>query len=187
MKPRLPFIMIASLLLFSASCCFLSGLMDKVVSSAESKVVGGGNVTTASSMWPDVPVMDGMKKGDISLPLPAKLAIQAYLNANGKSGGAMDFISFTTDQTPEAVTAFYTVDKMKAAGWNDTDTPGCVSGQGQDSSASSGGICFFAKKTADSNKGTLLAIFVTKENQTGATQVFFMRVDGTNLGTSTNP
>ena len=55
--------------------------------------------------------MDGMTKANLQLPLAAQIGLNAALQ------GKFNFIAFTTKKLPADVQAFYTKDRMRAAGW----------------------------------------------------------------------
>jgi hypothetical protein len=172
MKHKRIFAAMAVVALITMSC----GLFGTV-----GNLIGGGKSGTVSNMWPDVPVMDGMNKTDLELPLPAKLAIQAFAKASSQGDGSLDFIGYTTSKSVRDVMDFYSLDKMQAAGWTLPDMPGCAGGT-QDTSG--GGICFFGKEEG-SGKGALLAIFTSLDDKTKEVQVFFARVEISNIPTKT--
>jgi hypothetical protein len=150
----------------------------------------GGNASSVSSMWSDVPVMDGLSKTSLDLPLEAKLLIQGYISAASKGQGNIDFIAYTTGKSPTDVSDYYTVDRMTQAGWATSDQPGCTSydmgtSTSGSSSTSNGALCFFAKDEGN-NKGVLLAILAAPDsNKAGQTDVFFARIEVDNIQTST--
>ena len=159
-------------MLFTMACGVFSGV---------SGLVSGQNAGTVAEMWPDVPKMDGLAKANIDLPLPAKLAIQAFIKSSSKGDGSLDFISYTTKSTPQDVYSFYSLDRMTGAGWNMKDQTGCA---GDQTSTPGGGFCFFGKES-DSSTGAVLSIFVSQDDKTKETTVFFVRVDVKNLPTAT--
>src|SRR2546425_3892613 len=81
----------------------------------------GGNpkAGTVSSLWPDVPPLEGAKKADLEIPLGPRLAIRAMMQ------GKLNFIAFTTDKSADEVKNFYNNDRMKAAGWKPNEK-GCI-------------------------------------------------------------
>ena len=154
-------------------------MMGCALTNIGSSVISGGNSTTVSQMWSDVPVMDGMTQDSVDLPLPVKLLIQGYFSAASENQGKLDFIAYQTTQTPQNAAAFYSLEKMQAAGWNLADEPGCSSDlSGADSSVTSvvnGFGCFFGKDDS-SDQQSFLAIIGTQDAQNGKMEVFFARV-----------
>jgi len=146
----------------------------------------GGNASSVSTMWSDVPVMSGLSKSDLNLPLEAKVLIQGYIAAASKGQGNIDFIAYTTGQTPTDVASYYTVDRMTQAGWSNSDQTGCTSydmgtSTANSSSDSNGALCFFAKDEGN-NKGALLAILAAPDSdKSGQTDVFFARIEVNNI------
>jgi len=144
----------------------------------------GGSANSVGSLWSDVPKMDGLDKSTLALPIQAKLLIQGYFAAASKGQGSLDFIGFTTSQTPADVSNYYTTDRMTAAGWSSNDQIGCTtfdSGTATPGSNSSGAICVFAKDEGN-NKGALLAIFAAPDDSNSSqTDVYFARVELTDL------
>jgi hypothetical protein len=129
----------------------------------------GSSGGTVSELWSDVPPLDGMQKADLEMPTAARMAIQAI------SQGRIDFIAYTTSQSPQEVQAFYTKERMQGAGWNAPDMTGCTGGT---SGASAGGaLCMFGKQAEGRNE--LLAIVIAREDGAQDTQVFFARIDAT--------
>lgn len=132
------------------------------------RLAGGANAGTVSSLWPDVPPLDGAKKADLEIPLGARLAIRAMMQ------GKINFISFTTDKTAQEVKDFYSRERMKAAGWTPSDK-GCI-GDTEDTK-NHGVVCLYARK--DNGKDEGLAIIVAQDEKTKETSVFYARIDMT--------
>jgi len=160
--PVLALILIAAVAL---SCRFAESL------------TGDPKAGTVSSLWPDVPPLAGATKADLEIPLGARLAIRALMQ------GKINFIAFTTDQSATDVQAFYTNDRMKAAGWTPADK-GCI-GDTEDKD-NHGAVCLYkrggskdGKKagTSDADKEEGLAIVVAYDEKTQKTQVFYVRID----------
>lgn len=160
---------------FSMACGLVSTVANGVANKVGNAVLGQGDAGTVTTLWTDVPKMDGLTQENLDLPLVAKIAIQGFMKASMGGNGSINFISFTTAQTPQDVTNFYTTDKMTAAGWNGQDQPGCT-GVDTSSATSGGGACFFDKTDAN-NKSVLLGIFIGQDSTTKKTEVFFMRVE----------
>lgn len=138
---------------------------------------------TVGELWPDVPALEGATKADLELPMVFQLMIQAL----AKSG--VNYIAFTTPQTPEEVKGFYTVELMQANGWKAVDMEGsatnqsCVAGEGD--GGTGGAFCLFSKDEGE--KQTILAIIITQEEQTQQTSVFYARIEGGNIELQITP
>ena len=159
----------------------LATLACGILNSAVNKAVGGdNNLQVASSLWSDVPKMDGLQPSQMDMPLPIKLLMNTILGNLGRlnpqgqdqTTGAIDWIVFTTDKTPDDVQAFYTNERMTASGWDDAgqDTT-CVSGS-ESGFAQVGVFCVFAKQAENID----LAIIAAADEQTKQTDVFFLRL-----------
>ena len=177
MKTRLMALILVSALVFIMGCGMVNSLLNQAVPS-------GG---TAADLWPDVPKMEGMTKSDIEMPLAIRLVAQAAIKAAaanaGDSNAGMEFIVYTTTKTPDDLAAFYTKERMQAAGWNNPDMPGCTGENSSTSGASNiGGLCLFAKE--EGGKGSLLAIIAAQDTKTKETQLFFSRISGTTSKTT---
>lgn len=165
----------------------LAGLLLAVfaVSGCDmAKNVMGQNSGTVSELWSDVPAPPNASKANINIPLPMQLLIQGFIqaanadNSNDTKLDKFDFIGYQTSQTPAQVAEFYTADKMKAAGWDSEDTPGCTSGMDSSGNAGAAGFCVFGKKD-NAGKATVLMIIPYQEDTTKATQIFFVRFEAT--------
>lgn len=132
------------------------------------KLTGDPKAGTVSSLWPDVPPLEGATKADLEIPLGARLMIRAMMQ------GKINFIAFMTDQSAQDVQDFYSNERMKAAGWTPSDK-GCV-GDTEDKE-SHGAICLFKRK--DGNKEEGLAIVVALDEKTKKTEIFYARIDMT--------
>ncbi len=136
---------------------------------------------TVSNLWSDVPPLPNATKANISIPPLANLMIQGFVQAANSDSSSdtklekFDFIAFQTNQTPQQVGEFYTVENMQAAGWSSTDTTGCQMGG---DAGVAGGFCAFAKKDAG-GKDIILLILPVQDDSTKQTQVFFIRFEGT--------
>lgn len=133
------------------------------------RLAGDKNAGTVSELWPDVPPFQGATKAEIEIPLGMRLLIR------GMTRGKMNFISFRTDKSAEEVKGFYSVDRMKAAGWIANDK-GCT-GDTEDTK-NHGAICLFSKK--NNGKDEALAIIVAQDEKQPDTNIFYARVDTTN-------
>lgn len=166
-KPKI-LLILAIFVLLTLACGLPNGI---------SGLVGGGEAGTVTEMWPDVPVMDGLNKAKLDLPLPAKLALQGFIKSSSKGDAALNFISYTTTKQPQEVYDYYSQDKMNAEGWSMPDQPGCT---GDPSGTTSAGVCLFGKDQGD-NSASFLAVFVTSGSDSNETSVFFIRADAKNL------
>lgn len=150
-----------------------------------SSLVGGGGGSKAAALWSDVPAMEGMTQDHIELPLPIKLAAQAFIRASGASEGVrldnFEIVSFTSAKTPEDVRAFYTNERMQAAGWNATDQPGCAGAT--DQQLAGGTFCLFSKRGASNE--SFLVIVAARDQNDARMNLFFLRFDGALTGTPT--
>jgi hypothetical protein len=131
-------------------------------------LTGDPKAGTVSSLWPDVPPLEGATKADLEIPLGARLAIRTVMQ------GKVNFISFTTDKSAQDVQNFYSNERMKAAGWTPSEK-GCI-GDTEDED-SHGAVCLFTRK--DGNKQEGLAIVLARDDKTKKTQIFYARIDMT--------
>ena len=130
------------------------------------RLTGDPKAGTVSSLWPDVPPLEGATKADLEIRLGARLALRAVMQ------GKINFIAFTTDRSATDVQAFYSKERMRAAGWTPNDK-GCI-GDTEDKD-NHGAICFFQRK--DGNKEEGLAIVVAQDTKTKQTEIFYARID----------
>ena len=132
------------------------------------RLTGDPKAGTVSSLWPDVPPLDGATKADLEIPLGARLAIRAMMQ------GKINFISFTTDQSAQDVKTFYSNERMKAAGWTPSDK-GCIGDT--DDKDTHGAVCLFKRKDGSKEEG--LAIVLAQDEKTKKTEIFYVRIDVT--------
>lgn len=140
-----------------------------------------GNLTTTTQLWPDVPKMDGLTLSKVDMPLPVKLLMNTMfgniglLNQPGqdRTTGKVDWIAYSTPQAPDAIKAYYTPEKMTAAGWQQTDQSTCVTGADQ-GVPGVGLFCVFEK--AEGGQQTQLVIIAAPDDTTKQTNVFFLRL-----------
>lgn len=185
-KRYLP-VFLGFLVLFSLACNLTGNLANSVVNKVGNAVTGSGDAGTVATLWADVPQMSGLKQENLALPIGAKLALQTVMRTTTGGSGQLNFIAFTTPQSPQEVVNYYTVDRMTKAGWNQSDQMGCESasaGNGGPSSIAGGGFCLFAKD-AGNQETSYLGIFIGQDSVSKLTQVFFMRVDAQNQATPT--
>ncbi len=143
---------------------------------------GGGQYTTASQLWSDVPKMDGLTPSPLSdIPLPLKLVLQTILGNLGRlnpqgqdqTTGNIDWIAFNSTGTPDDVMKFYTSDRMVTNGWDANDQSSCFSGSDQ-GAPQVGAICVFTKSQA--GQQTSLAIIASEDANTKQMTVFYLRL-----------
>ena len=132
------------------------------------RFTGDPKAGTVSALWPDVPPLEGATKADLEIPLGARLMIRAMMQ------GKINFIAFTTDQSAPEVQAFYSNERMKAAGWTPSEK-GCV-GDTEDKD-SHGAVCLFKRKDGKKEEG--LAIVLAQDEKTKKTEIFYARIDMT--------
>jgi hypothetical protein len=162
-------LMIGITMLSLMGCGMLGSLLDNTSSSG-----------TVSSLWPDVPPLQNAAKTNLEMPLAFRLMIQAAFR------GGIDYVAYTTSQTPDEVRSFYSVERMKSSGWQAADLEGNLGAQqscvgDQQGAGSSGELCLFAKQ--DGNKEYLLAIVVAEDAKTKQADVFYARIDASKFET----
>src|SRR2546423_220892 len=145
-------------------------LMFAVVISCKlsERLAGDKNAGTVSALWPDVPPFAGATKADLEIPLGARLMIRAMMR------GKINFISFKTAKPAQEVKDFYSVNRMKAAGWA-SDDKGCT-GDMEDTK-NHGAVCVFSRKDGDKQEG--LAIVIAQDEKLPETNIFYARIDTT--------
>jgi hypothetical protein len=169
-------IVVLALLMLATLAC---GMTDAVIN----KTVGGdSNLKIVSTLWSDVPAMDGFKPSQMDMPLPIKLIMRTVmgnlgrLNQQGQdqSTGSIDWIVFTTDKSPIDVQNFYTDERMTANGWDPSGGTTCTNSSAQGTSTvGAGAICVFSKQ----KDNIQLAIIASQDDQTKQTNVFFLRLE----------
>lgn len=165
--------------LVSVVAVLACGLTDQLVANT----VGGAKGNTVPNLWNDVPAIAGAQKLTLDMPITVQLGIQALIKTSAASQGgnvdSFDWIAYSTNQTPQQVSAFYTNDRMKAAGWSvqNKDQPGCVSGG--DTGGLGGAFCIFAKGGLTPNdKGSIIFIVPVQDDASKQTQVYYIRLEG---------
>ena len=149
-----------------------------VLTAALAGCGGGGSNSNVNNLWSDVPGLPQAEKANIKLPLPLRLIMQAAVKASASDSDVdvdkFDVVGYTTDMAPGEVTGYYTQERMSAAGWNLTDQPGCMAGV--DATGAGGGMCLYGKD--DGKQQSLLVILPASDEDSGKTQVFYIRFDG---------
>jgi hypothetical protein len=154
----------------SASLLALALIFGAAISCKLSeRLAGDKNAGTVSELWPDVPPFQGATKAEIEIPLGVRLLIRGIMQ------GKVNFISFRTAKPAQEIKDFYSVDRMKAAGWVANDK-GCT-GDTEDSQ-NHGAVCLFSKK--NNGKQEALAIIVAQDEKLPESNIFYARIDTTN-------
>lgn len=174
------------------STLVLAALLSAVMATttgcgAVSSLVGGSGGAKTTTMWADVPAIDGATQSNVDLPLPIRLAMKAFITAAANSDGSnndarlenFDFIAYTTAKTPEEIKNFYTTEMMAGQGWNVKDQPGCAGGDAA-SAAVAGAFCLFGRD--EDGKQAALVIVAAQDDKSKETQVWYARFDGVKLG-----
>jgi hypothetical protein len=164
---RIAIFMGIGLLVFSSLACSLSGLIPGIGGSGD----GAG---TVADLWPDVPKMGGMTPIKQDMPLQVRLMVQTFFAAASENQGSLNFIAYSTDKTASDVVDLYSAERMKTAGWDLNDLPGCIADTS--STVSQGGVCLYGKQSKD-NSTSLLAIVPSVDSSTKKTNIFFARID----------
>jgi hypothetical protein len=174
MKGKFRALTLGALVLIGTLGC---GITDTILNNA----VGGSKGSSVANLWSDVPPLEGGQKLTLDLPVTMQLAIQGLMKASASTNEVQldkfDWIAYSTPQTPDQVTAYYSIDRMTAAGWNLKDQPGCNAGS--DTSGLAGGFCIFGKgKGTTNDKGAILFIIIAQDDKTKPTQVYYVRLEG---------
>src|SRR5512136_282956 len=101
-------LMIVVVVMFSLMGCGMLNSLFNTTSTAG----------TVSSLWSDVPPLQGATKTNLEMPLAFRLMIQATFR------GGIDYVAYTASQTPDEVRNFYSAERMKADGWQPADLGG---------------------------------------------------------------
>jgi hypothetical protein len=159
-------------LIGSLACGSLGSVVNQVVNA-------GKTYTNTTTLWSDVPKMDGLAPSPSDLPPTLKLLIETVIGNLGAlnptnephTTGSVDWIAYTTAKTPDDVSSFYTNERMVTAGWDSSSSAPCFSGD-QYGFSEFGAICVFTKQSSN----TQLAIIASLDSTTKQTSVFFLRV-----------
>jgi hypothetical protein len=161
--------LVGALLTFTMTCGIVNSMLGLTNSAG-----------TVSELWSDVPPLEGAAKADLEMPLAFQLMIKAMTR------GGVDYIAFTTPQTPDDIKGYYTTELMQSNGWQAVDMEGKETGQqscvgDQSGTGSAGALCLFSK--GDDQNQTLLAIVIAQNEQSKQTDVFFARIDASKFET----
>ncbi len=140
-------------------------------------ITGDDNFKAVRSLWNDVPAMEGLGKPiEAELPPSIKLFMRTGVNLMmkglGEGSPEWDWITFTTNKTPDDIKNFYATARMAAPPYNwASDASGCVSGA--QAIAQAGVFCAFTKE--EGNKQIGLLIITAQDEKSKQTSVFFLR------------
>jgi hypothetical protein len=153
-----------SLVVLASIACGVSSLLPG----------GTGGVRVTNELWSDVPKMDGLGASDLEMPLMARIIMQTMVSTVLSGGtGNGDYAAFTTSKTAADVQAFYTNERMTAAGWAASEQSTCINGNDQ---GYNGVFCVFYKENANDQTG-LVVLASPDENNAAQTNVFFFRIE----------
>jgi len=175
MKKKGAALLLALAMVVTLGCGFIEALF------------GDGNANRPATMWPDVPQMEGMTQENLNLPLPLRLILQGLVQSAGAGEGIrvdnFQLLAFTSSsKSPADVKAFYTLDRMRGAGWDSPEQIGCI--EGTDQNTSNDVFCLFSKGTGSSE--SLLVVIGTREQGQTTTNIYFVRFDGALSPTPSN-
>ena len=152
------------------------GLVGKL---AEKGLDKGLNTQRASSLWTDVPKMDGLNDSPTEdLPITVKLVLHTFVNMvlnsdkNSKQHVSTDWIFYKYKGGDGDIKNFYTPDKMKSAGqWNLVEgmkIP-CIDGSEQ---GLPGNVCLYQKSENGQQKGLIILALPTQDKDKDVAPVF---------------
>ncbi|HEX2697281.1 MAG TPA: hypothetical protein VHM28_06190 [Anaerolineales bacterium] len=169
-KPYFPSVIIIAALVLATLACGLVNTIQKATG-------GDTNMTAVSSLWSDVPPMDGMGEAQaIDMPAWLKALASPIMDAmmrglnNGSDAGHWDWVAFMlSNKLPADVQAFYTPDRMSGFGWQQAEAA-CLP------MTENGVLCSFTKE--ENSKTTGLIVLAATDEQKKETSVFFLRAEG---------
>lgn len=150
------------------------GMTDSFINQATG---GDSDMTAVSSLWSDVPPMDGMVASQqVEMPVWLKALARPIMDTmmrglnDGQDAGHWDWTAFTlSGKTPAEVQAFYTPELMATYGWQQGEAACLPMGE-------NGVLCSFTKE--ESGKTTGLIVLAATDEQKQETSVFFLRAEG---------
>ena len=165
---------VATVLCVLAGASLACGPIGNLVENA---VGNGSDMTAVSSLWSDVPAMDGMTAAQqMDMPTWLKALASPIMDTmmrglnDGNEAGHWDWTAFSlSGKTPSDVEDFYTPDRMAADGWQPAEAACLPMGE-------QGLLCSFTKEEADRTIG--LIILAATDEQKKETSVFFLRAEG---------
>lgn len=161
MKRLIAFLLIAFASAFAAGCGFLDPLL------------GRDRQPTAATQWADVPLPEGVQRQNADIPLPMRIALDLFirpaLEQEGMDLRNFEFVTYTAPQVPQEVSAFYTKERMRTAGWSEKDSLGCLASA---ELGIEGTYCLFLR--GEGEQQTALVILVSKR-EAGGSDLTFVR------------
>ncbi len=175
MKNKVTALLLAWAMVVTLGCGFIEALF------------GSGSASRPATMWSDVPQMEGMTQENLDLPLPLRLILQGLVQSAATEAGIRvdDFqlLAFTSSsKSPADVRAFYTLERMRSAGWNSPEQIGCI--EASEQTTSEDVFCLFSKGTSGSE--SLLVVIGTREQGQTTTNIYFVRFGGALSPTPSN-
>lgn len=164
--------MLAAAVLLATSAC---GLIPSIPG-----IPGTNGGTAVGALWPDVPTLPDSTYVDTELPLPVRLAVQAYVAATDAAvtdGNLDDFGFVVYDVAPGPdLAGVYSPERMAQLGWLRSDIA-CTSG-----GSVPGALCAFAKGDQAAGSSEVLAIVLSPgAGAGGRDQVAYIRIAATQL------
>lgn len=165
------------ILILAVLSCGLAGKL------AEKSLDKGLNTQRASSLWSDVPKMDGLNDSPTEdLPLTVKLVLHTFVNMVLNSDKtskhvSTDWIFYKYKGGEGDIKNFYTPEKMKSSGqWSlpeDMKSP-CLDGSEK---GLPGTVCLYQKTENGQQKGLIILALPTQDNKDVPFYVYFFRAE----------
>ncbi|MCX7939063.1 MAG: hypothetical protein N2545_06450 [Thermoflexales bacterium] len=170
---RLTFsLLIALSLVFTSGCGLINTLFG-----------GGGSQPIVATQWDDVPLPEGAQRQNVDIPLPMRmmldLLVRPALEQEGVDLRNFEFAIYIASQAPKDIVAFYSKDRMRAKGWDETDSIGCLASE---EVGTEGAYCLFLR--GEGEQQTALVILVSKR-EAGGSDLTFLRFKSALAPTST--
>ena len=165
------------ILILSVLSCGLAGkLIDKGLDK-------GLNTQRASSLWDDVPRMDGLNDSPTEdLPVTIKLVLHTFVNVvlnsdkDQKKHVSTDWIFYNYKGNETDINNFYTPEKMKSSGnWSLPEDMKSACMDGKDKGIP-GDVCLYQKTENGKQQGLIIIALPTKEKDTPVF-VYFLRAE----------
>lgn len=158
------------------SCSLAGKLVEKGLDK-------GLNTQRASSLWSDVPRMDGLNDSPTEdLPMTVKLVLHTFVNMvlnsdKNSKPVSTDWIIYNYKGSETDIKNFYTPAKMKGSGnWSlpeEADSAGCMDGKEK---GLLGDVCLYQKTENGKQEGLIIIALPTKEPNTPVF-VYFLRAE----------
>lgn len=166
-----------AILIFAVLSCNLAG---KLVEKGLDK---GLNIQRASSLWGDVPRMDGLNDSPTEdLPVTIKLVLHTFVNVvlnsdkDQKKHVSTDWIFYQYKGNETDINNFYTPEKMKSSGnWSLPEDMKSACMDGKDKGIP-GDVCLYQKTENGKQQGLIIIALPTKEKDTPVF-VYFLRAE----------